>query len=124
MSQQSDEPVNKHGKVNYIEFTASDMAATKAFFAAVFEWEYEDYGPEYTAFSNAGIDGGFYKSALTSNSDNGSLLVVFYSDALEQTLAKVEQAGGGITKPIFSFPGGRRFHFTDPSGNEFAVWGQ
>ena len=116
--------MNQHGKVNYIEFTARDMDATKAFFAAVFEWEYEDYGPEYTAFSNAGIDGGFYKSDLVSNADNGSMLVVFYSDALEATQAKVEQAGGEIVKPIFSFPGGRRFHFADPSGNEFAVWGE
>ncbi|RVU85807.1 VOC family protein [Leucothrix sargassi] len=116
--------MNQHGKVNYIEFTARDMEATKAFFAAVFEWEYEDYGPEYTAFSNAGIDGGFYKSDLVSNADNGSMLVVFYSDALEATQAKVEQAGGEIVKPIFSFPGGRRFHFADPSGNEFAVWGE
>jgi predicted enzyme related to lactoylglutathione lyase len=116
--------MNQHGKVNYIEFTARDMAATKAFFSEVFEWDFEDYGPEYTAFSNAGIDGGFYKSELTSNSDNGSMLVVFFSDALEQTLEKVEKAGGAIVKPIFSFPGGRRFHFTDPSGNEFAVWGE
>jgi predicted enzyme related to lactoylglutathione lyase len=116
--------MNQHEKVNYIEFTASDMAATKAFFAEVFEWTFEDYGPEYTAFSNAGLDGGFYKSDMKSNSDTGSMLVVFFSDALEQTLAKVEKAGGAIVKPIFSFPGGRRFHFTDPSGNEFAVWGE
>ena len=116
--------MNQHEKINYLEFTASDMATTKAFFAEVFEWTFEDYGPEYTAFSNAGLEGGFYKSDLKSNADTGSMLIVFFSDALEQTLAKVEAAGGAIVKPIFSFPGGRRFHFTDPSGNEFAVWGE
>jgi len=116
--------MDQHEKINYLEFTAKDMDATKAFFAEVFEWTFQDYGPEYTAFSNAGMEGGFYKSDLSSNSDTGSMLIVFFSDALEQTLAKVEKAGGAIVKPTFSFPGGRRFHFTDPSGNEFAVWGE
>ena len=81
-----------------------------------------DYGPEYTSFSNAGIDGGFFKSDLTASTMNGSALVVFYSKSLEQTLAKIKAAGGHILKPIFSFPGGRRFHFGDPNGNEYAVW--
>lgn len=81
-----------------------------------------DYGPEYTAFSNEGVDGGFFKSNLTVSSQSGSALVVFYSKALETTLEKIQQFGGLIIKDIFSFPGGRRFHFTDPSGNEFAVW--
>lgn len=114
--------MNAHEKINYIEFPAKDLEATKKFFSAVFSWSFVDYGAEYTAFSNAGIDGGFFKSNLTVSSLNGSALVVFYSDALEETLAKIQVAGGSILKPVFTFPGGRRFHFGDPNGNEYAVW--
>ena len=116
--------MNKHEKINYLEFPSKDIESTKAFFSAVFNWSFIDYGPEYTAFSNAGIDGGFFKSDLSSTTKNGSLLTVFYSDDLEQTQIKIENAGGLIVKPIFSFPGGRRFHFTEPGGNEFAVWSE
>ncbi|MDH5633714.1 MAG: VOC family protein [Gammaproteobacteria bacterium] len=112
----------EHEKINYIELPARDMAATKAFFATVFGWSFVDYGPDYTAFDNQGIDGGFYKSDNVATTKNGSALVVFYSNQLEYTQEKIEAAGGGIIKNIFSFPGGRRFHFTDPSGNEFAAW--
>ncbi|MDX8399714.1 MAG: VOC family protein [Gallionellaceae bacterium] len=112
-----------HEKINYVEFPASNLAATKSFFEAVFGWAFIDYGPEYTAFSNQGLDGGFYQSDLVASSENGSALIVFYSDDLEATQVKVEDGGGRIVKEIFSFPGGRRFHFTEPSGNEFAVWG-
>ncbi|MCF6254812.1 MAG: VOC family protein [Gammaproteobacteria bacterium] len=114
--------MNKHEKINYLEFPAKDIEATKAFFNSVFGWRFEDYGPEYVAFFDAGMDGGFFKSNLTVSTDNGSALMVFYSDNLEQTLSKVTTAGGTVIKPVFSFPGGRRFHFADPNGNEFAVW--
>ncbi|MBN2267745.1 MAG: VOC family protein, partial [Candidatus Babeliaceae bacterium] len=113
--------MNEHEKINYVEFPAKDIEATKAFFTEVFGWSFVDYGPEYTAFSNKGIDGGFFKSELVCSTDNGSALIVFYSRDLEQTKAKIEGSGGLIIKPIFSFPGGRRFHFTDPNGNEYAV---
>ncbi|MEO1401521.1 MAG: VOC family protein [Cyanobacteria bacterium J06635_1] len=116
--------MNEHEKINYVEFPAKDMEATKAFFTKVFGWSFEDFGPEYTAFSNEGLDGGFFKSDLVASTENGSALIVFYSKALEQTQAKIEQAGGKIIQPIFSFPGGRRFHFCDPSGNEYAVWSE
>jgi len=114
--------MNRHEKINYIEFPASDIKATKTFFADAFDWTFEDYGPEYAAFADQGIDGGFFKSDLSASADQGSALVVFYSRDLEATRVKVEKSGGVITKPIFSFPGGRRFHFTEPSGNELAVW--
>jgi hypothetical protein len=113
-----------HGKINYVEFPASNLEATKSFFEVVFGWSFVDYGSEYTAFSNQGLDGGFFKSDLAARVDNGSALIIFYSDSLEDTLARVEHAGGQIVKPIFSFPGGRRFHFVEPSGNEFAVWSE
>ena len=116
--------MNLHEKINYVELPAKDLAATKAFFEFVFGWAFVDYGPEYTAFSDQGLDGGFFKSELASSPQNGAALVIFYSNQLEATLAKVEKAGGTIVRPIFSFPGGRRFHFTEPSGNEFAVWSE
>ena len=112
----------EHEKINYVEFPAKDIKATKAFFTKVFGWSFTDYGPKYTAFSNEGLDGGFFESELSSTAEKGSALIVFYSHTLEQTRAKIEGAGGVILKPIFSFPGGRRFHFSDPNGNEYAVW--
>ena len=116
--------MNLHEKINYIELPAKDLAATKAFFESVFGWSFVDYGPEYTAFENEGLDGGFFQSDLASSTEKGAALIVFYSNQLEATLAKVEKAGGSILRPIYSFPGGRRFHFTEPSGNEFAVWSE
>ena len=116
--------MNLHEKINYVELPAKDLEATKAFFQSVFGWTFVDYGPEYTSFSDQGLDGGFFKSDLASSTQTGAALIVFYSGQLETTLAKVEKAGGSIVRPIFSFPGGRRFHFTEPSGNEFAVWSE
>lgn len=114
--------MNEHEKINYVELPARNIGVAKDFFTAVFGWSFEDYGPKYTAFSNAGIDGGFFKSDLTVSTKNGSALIVFYSNDLEQTQSKIENAGGLIIRPIFLFPGGRRFHFRDPNGNEYAVW--
>jgi len=112
----------EHEKINYVEFAASDLAATKAFFTTVFGWQFTDYGPEYTAFDQQGLEGGFYAADLRACAAKGSALIVFYSDSLAATQVKIEAAGGNITQAIFEFPGGRRFHFTEPSGNEFAVW--
>lgn len=115
--------MDSHEKINYLEIPAKNIEATKAFFTTVFGWSFIDYGPDYTAFEKAvGIDGGFFKSDLVASTNNGSVLIVFYSKELEKTQAKIEQAGGTIIKPTFSFPGGRRFHFGDPNGNEYAVW--
>lgn len=114
--------MNEHEKINYIEFPAKNIKATKSFFKKAFSWSFEDFGPEYTAFSNQGLDGGFYKADLKSSSEKGAALIVIYSQDIEATQTKVENAGGIIVKSIFSFPGGRRFHFLEPSGNELAVW--
>lgn len=114
--------MNEHEKLNYVEFSANKIPDTKAFFTSAFGWSFEDFGPEYTAFSGEGLDGGFFKSDQSSSTNNGAALLVFYSNDINATLAKVERSGGTIIKPIFPFPGGRRFHFTEPSGNEFAVW--
>lgn len=111
-----------HGKLDYVEFPAHDLDATRRFFAQAFGWTFEDYGPDYIAFAGEGLDGGFYRAHLQSRSEAGGALLVFYSARIEETLAQVEAAGGTILKPVFEFPGGRRFHFAEPSGNEFAVW--
>ncbi|MBF0194144.1 MAG: VOC family protein [Magnetococcales bacterium] len=114
--------MNVHGNINYIEIPAKNVEASKSFFTQVFGFEFSDFGPEYSAFSGVGIRGGFYKADLSASTKNGSVLVVFYSDKLEDTQAQIEAAGGTIVKATFSFPGGRRFHFCDPNKNEFAVW--
>ena len=114
--------MNQHEKINYVEFPAKDIPATQAFFEHVFGWSFEAFGDAYSAFSEAGLNGGFFQSDLHSTTDNGAALIVFYSHDLESTQAKITQANGIITEPTFPFPGGRRFHFTEPSGNEFAVW--
>jgi len=113
-----------HEKINYLEFAAKDLDSTKSFFKNVFNWQFTDYGPEYTAFgkADAGIDGGFYLASDTSTQATGGALTVFFSQDLEKTMESVRNNGGVINKPVFEFPGGRRFHFLEPSGNEFAVW--
>lgn len=110
------------GKINYAEFPSRDLTATKAFFSHVFGWHFTDYGPEYTAFDGAGLDGGFFRADQPARTTNGSALIVLFSNDLETTRAAVEAAGGTITQAIFAFPGGRRFHFTEPGGSELAVW--
>lgn len=112
------------GKINYVEMPSRDLEATKRFFTDAFGWSFVDYGPEYIALENAGLDGGFFKSDKVATTSNGSVLVVLYSTDLETTCEKVKLYGGMIVQDIFSFPGGRRFHFTDPNGNEYAVWSE
>ncbi len=116
--------MNTHEKLNYVEFPAKDLEATKAFFTAVFSWSFVDYGPDYAAFADQGLDGGFFRADACSQTSNGAALLVFYSSDIHQTLSKVTANGGVIVREIFDFPGGCRFHFTEPSGNEFAVWSE
>lgn len=109
-------------KIDYLELPANDFDAVQAFYAAVFDWTFTDYGADYRAFSDGKLDGGFYKSAQQSTTASGAALIVVYARDLEATLEKITANGGRIVKPVFSFPGGRRFHFADPHGNELAVW--
>jgi predicted enzyme related to lactoylglutathione lyase len=112
--------MREDGKIDYLELPGGDLAATKQFYAEAFGWGFTDYGPDYAAFAE-GIDGGFNADAA----DQTKLpLAVLYAHDLEAMEAKVIAAGATITRPIFSFPSGRRFHFRDPSGNELAVWSE
>jgi len=104
--------------IAYVELPSRDVAACKLFYGSLFGWSFQDYGPTYAAFSDAGLEGGFNGD---SEGQTKAPLLVLDSDDIEAMLEKVKAAGGVITLPIFSFPGGRRFHFTDPSGNELAV---
>ena len=105
--------------MDYIEFPANDIAATKKFYSEVFGWEFTDYGPDYTSFSDGRLAGGF---SAAMEVQAGGPLVVLYSTNLPDIQARVGEAGGQIVRDAFEFPGGHRFHFTDPSGNELAVW--
>jgi hypothetical protein len=107
------------GRIDYIEFHAEDLAAVKKFYADAFGWKFTDYGPGYCAFEDGRLTGGF---TTVPGPRGGPPLVILYSGALEAMREKVVAAGGKISKEIFSFPGGRRFHFVGPCGNQLAVW--
>jgi len=107
--------------LNYIELPIIDMAESKAFYAKAFGWEFQDYGPTYAAITNAGIDGGLDAASDRKPSVQGTLAVLLSND-LDASLNAVKDAGANISKEIFDFPGGRRFHFVDPSGNDLSVW--
>ena len=109
------------GKLDYLELPAGGgtLDRVKAFYSAAFGWSFTDYGPTYSAFAE-GLDGGFQADAGEAAAKP---LPVLYSEALEETLTAVEAAGGTVLKPIYAFPGGRRFNLRDPAGNELAVWG-
>jgi len=107
-------------RVDYVEFDATDLAKTKVFYTGVFGWKFTDYGPDYSSFSDGRLSGGFVQAKEVRRVSRP--LVVIYAKNLEAVEGEVKKAGGKIVKAIFSFPGGRRFHFTDPSGNELAVW--
>jgi predicted enzyme related to lactoylglutathione lyase len=109
----------KNNHINYVEFKAKDLEKIKDFYSKSFNWTFTDYGPDYTAFSESGLEGGFEQS--DTEISNGAL-VVLYHDNLELIMNRIIESNGLISKDIFSFPGGRRFHFIDPAGNELAVW--
>ena len=110
---------SKNNNINYLEFKANDLQKIKKFYQQSFGWNFKDYGSNYVAFSESGLEGGFEQT--DENIVNGVLVVLYYQD-LEYIKSKIVKAGGKISKDVFSFPGGRRFHFIDPTGNELAVW--
>ncbi|WP_036555162.1 VOC family protein [Nocardioides insulae] len=111
-----------HHAIDYVEFAAPDLEASTRFYAEVFGWAFNDYGPDYAgirASAGEGEVGGLNPHAVAGS---GTPLVIVYSEDLDATLAAVRAAGGRITEEPYAFPGGRRFHFVDPGGNELAVW--
>jgi predicted enzyme related to lactoylglutathione lyase len=116
-------PANHH-KINYIEFSTSDVARTKKFYSEAFGWSFQDWGPDYIGIQGAGIDGGFAKTEAPEASSKSAPLVILYSADLKATEAAVLAAGGTIVVPTFEFPGGRRFHFSDGAGNILGVWSE
>ncbi len=116
---------NQH-KINYIEFAATDVARAKQFYASVFGWSFEDWGPDYISFeaANAGVHGGFRAAKAEETRGDAAPLVVLYSKDLKATEEAIVAAGGAIVVPTFEYPGGRRFHFSDGVGNVLAVWSE
>ncbi len=109
--------------INYVELPAADIPAVQAFYSSAFGWTFTSYGPEYVAFEGTSeLAGGFFASPLTSRTETGAALVVLFAEDLEATQQRVVERGGSVCREIFAFPGGRRFHFHDPHGNELAVW--
>ena len=110
---------NHHNTINNIEFNVHDIARSKGFYGAVFGWTFTDYGPTYTEFTDGRLTGVFTTGEAVRP---GGPLIILYADDLADTQQRIEAAGARIVKPVFSFPGGRRFHFADPDGYELAVW--
>jgi len=106
-------------RIDYVELEVTDVEAAKRFYGEVFGWEFTDYGPDYCEFRDGRLTGGFSKDDRVQS---GGPLVIMYATDLDAVEAAVRGAGGTIVRPAFSFPGGRRFHFADPSGNVLAVW--
>ena len=109
-------------RIDYLELPARDLDAIQVFYEKAFGWTFVAYGPEYKAFNDGKLNGGFYSADKKSSTENGAALIVLYATDLEQARDTVLASGGKLVKEIFSFPGGRRFHFADPNGNELAVW--
>jgi len=114
--------VHAHHAIDYIEIAVTDLAAAKRFYAEAFGWRFTDYGPAYAGIRGEGREQGGLRQ--DPGVRPGGPLVILYSRDLDATVAQVRQAGGRILKEPFAFPGGRRFHFADPSGNELAVWSE
>ena len=109
-------------RIDYIEFPATNIAETKRFYSGVFGWAFTDYGPNYTSFRDGRLSGGFTTDAVVAAA--GGVLIVLYASDLATTQDNVAKHGGKVTRKIFAFPGGKRFHFSDPNGNELAVWSE
>lgn len=107
-------------RIDYVEIPVTDPAKARDFFAALYGWSFEEWGDDYVSFKDGRLDGGFRRSEEPAPATG--VLLVFYSDNLERDVERVKELGATISQEIFSFPGGRRFHFVDPVGTEYAIW--
>jgi predicted enzyme related to lactoylglutathione lyase len=106
-------------RIDYVEFNVADVARSKRFYGTAFSWSFKDYGPDYCEFADGRLTGGFARGEARGS---GGPLVILYANDLADVQRRIEAAGGAIVKPVYDFPGGRRFHFADPDGYELAVW--
>ncbi len=112
--------MRREARIDYVEIPVTDLEKAQSFFHELFGWEFQAWGPDYSSFNDGRLDGGFRRSEAPAPASG--VLLVFYSENLERDLVRIEELGGTISQPIFEFPGGRRFHFVDPAGIEFAMW--
>ena len=121
----SDAPAtHTHHAIDYVEIAVRNLAESKAFYAAVFGWEFNDYGPAYAGIKGIEREQGGLTEEPTARANGGGPLVILYSGDLDETLAAIRKASVRVISEPYAFPGGRRFHFADPSGNELAVWSE
>ena len=107
-------------RVDYVEIPVTDLGKARVFFEALFGWSFQDWGEDYMSFNDGRLDGGFRRS--TEPAPATGVLVVFFSEDLDRDFDRVQELGATISEPVFPFPGGRRFHFVDPTGTEYAIW--
>ena len=112
--------MSAENRIDYVEIPVTDLNRAREFFSALFGWTFQEWGDDYMSFSDGRLEGGFRRSPEAA--PKTGVLVVFYSTDLDRDVRRVEELGATISEPIFSFPGGRRFHFVDPVGTEFAIW--
>lgn len=112
--------MSAENQINYVEVPVTDLKKAREFFSAMFGWEFQEWGEEYMSFNDGHIDGGFRLSKEVAPADG--VLLIFFSTDLERDVERVQALGASISEPIFPFPGGRRFHFVDPTGTEYAIW--
>ena len=112
--------MSEEARIDYIEIPVTDLNKTRDFFAALYGWEFQEWGPDYFSFNDGRLDGGLRRAEEPAPATG--VLIVFFSTDLERDLARVQELGATISQPVFEFPGGRRFHFVDPAGTEFAMW--
>lgn len=114
--------MREQNRIDYVEIPATDLAKAREFFGAMFGWTFREWGDDYMSFNDGRLNGGFRRAAEPPSSE--SVLLVFYSDDLERDVERVKALGATISEDIFPFPGGRRFHFIDPTGNQYAIWSE
>ena len=107
-------------RIDYVEIPVTDLKAAREFFSALFDWSFEEWGEDYMSFNDGYMDGGFRRAAEAAPASG--VLIVFFSTDLERDFDRVQELGASISEPTFPFPGGRRFHFIDPTGTEYAIW--
>ncbi len=108
------------GRIDYVEIPATDIDQTRAFLEQMFGWEFQEWGADYYSFNDGSLDGGLRRAGESAPASG--VLLVFYSQDLERDYERVKELGATISQEIFDFPGGRRFHFVEPAGTEFAIW--